>query len=101
MDFITSFTKKYERGNNIYLSCSKRGPQSDKCPGKAKYEKNSWLIQIYESCVNDIELHNQINFDIFKKMYEQNNFKNLQMNLKLYQRFYIKCLFLDNKASNL
>ena len=41
MDFITSFTKKYERGNNIYLSCSKRGPQSDKCPGKAKYEKNS------------------------------------------------------------
>ena len=99
MDFVTTFTKKYERGNNIYLTCSKRGPNSDKCPCKAKYEKNNNIIKIYESCVNNPEMHNQLNFGLFKEMFEQNNFTKVSMNLKLYQRYFVQCLFLEKKAN--
>ena len=99
MDFVATFTKKYERGNNIYLTCSKRGSNSDKCPGKAKYEKNNNIIKIYESCVNNPEMHNQINFGLFKEMFEQNNFTNVSMNLKLYQRYFVQYLFIEKKAN--
>ena len=99
MDFVTIFTKKYERGNNVYLACSKRGPNNDKCKGKAKHEKNKNIIKIYESCVNNPVLHNQTNFSTFKQMYEQNNFNNISMNLKLYLRYFVQCLFIDNKAN--
>lgn len=35
-DFITTFTKRFQKGNLIYLTCSKRGSNSNKCLGKAK-----------------------------------------------------------------
>ena len=42
MDFVTIFTKKYNRGNNVYLACYKRDPNNDKGKGKAKYEKKKY-----------------------------------------------------------
>ena len=50
MDFITEFQKKSETGNIVYLTCSKRGHNSQNCKGKAKYNKNTGKVEIYEQC---------------------------------------------------
>ena len=99
MEFITEFNKKYEKGNIVYLACSKRGTNSDTCKGKAKYNKKSGLVQIYEYCTNNINLHYNLNFDEFKEMYNKNNYDNLDMSLKIFQKYYVKCLLIDNKAN--
>lgn len=97
MDFITKFTKKSESGNIVYLTCSKRGNNSKNCPGKAKFNRKSGLVEIYKECKNEINLHTTMDFEKFKEHYDKNNFEGLNMELRLYQTYYIKCLIIDNK----
>ena len=47
MDILTIFN------NTVYLVCSKRGTNSDKCRGKAKYYKYTGEMIIYNKCTND------------------------------------------------
>ena len=67
MDFITNFTKKIERGNIIYLVCTKRGNKNEKCKGKAKFDRKTGKVVIYNKCVNDKNLHTTINYEEFLK----------------------------------
>lgn len=100
MDFIMDFSKKSETGNIVYLTCSKRGHNSQNWKGKAKYYKNTGKVKIYEQCKNDPNLHRSIDFDSFYENYKKNNLEHLDVKLRLYQKYYIKCLFLDNKIHN-
>ena len=100
MDILTIFNKKYEKGNIVYLVCSKRGTNSDKWRGKAKYYKKTGEIIIYNKCTNDPIIHNTIDINKFEQLYHDDNFNNIYMKLRLLQRYYTICLFKDNKAQN-
>lgn len=82
------------------MVCTKRGNQSKDCPGKAKYEKESGKIYIYQKCNNNNEKHNKIDFEEFKDSYYKKQYNKLNMNKIIFQKFYIKCLVLDNKITN-
>ena len=92
--------KKSESKNLVYLVCSKRGYNNDKCKGKAKFSRNNGKVIIYENCNNEDGSHDNTNFDYFYELYQSNSYKNINMNLKLYQKFYARCLYLDNKIKN-
>ena len=62
--------------------------------GKARFNKNTGDVEIYEKCLNINNNHLQIDFEIFKKCYISNNYENIDMSIRLYQKYFIKCLFL-------
>ena len=99
-DYITEYTKKRESGNNIYLVCSKRGKDSKNCLGKAKFNRLTGKLTIYSKCTNKKGNHNGIDINIFTKLFNNNIFKNINMELYLYQKYYIECLFKNNKVNN-
>ena len=41
-----------------------------------------------------------MDFNKFKTIYDTIEFNNINMNLKVIQNMYIKCLIIDNKISN-
>lgn len=41
-----------------------------------------------------------MDYNKFKKFFYNNNFKNINMKLKVFQKYYIKCLIETNKISN-
>ena len=96
MEFIIEFSKKYEKSNIVYLACSKRGTNSDICRDKVKYNKKSGLVQIYEKCTNNIDLHYYLKFDIFKEINNTNNYAELDLTLRIFQKYYVRCLLIDN-----
>ena len=51
-------------------------------------------MEIYEKCLNINNNHLQIDFEIFKKCYISNNYENIDMSIRLYQKYFIKCLLL-------
>ena len=99
MEFITEFNKEYEKSNIVYLECSKWGTNSDIYRGKAKYNKKSILVQINEKYSNNIYWLYYLKFDKSKEMYNTNNYANLDMSLLSFQKYYVKCLLLDNIAN--
>ena len=99
-NYITEYSKKNETENIIYLHCKKRGNKGDLCPGKAKYEKKTRKFIIYKKYINSNNIHKTIDIDEFKKIYYNNNCKNLDMSLIIYHKFYIVCLFNENKVTN-
>ena len=64
-EFITNYTKKSEYGNLIYLVCTKRGVNGKDCKGKAKFDRKTGKIAIYERINNDKNNHNKIKFEDF------------------------------------
>ena len=80
-DYITEYSKKYEIDNNIYLHCTKRGNSGNACPGKAKLEKETEKIIIYEKCNDKIIIHKSIGYENFKKLYHSDRLQNIDMNL--------------------
>ena len=96
MDFITKFQKKNQSGNLVYLVCSKRGKNSQNCKGKAKYYIKTGVLQIYEKCKNDRDLHTTLTFETFYDLYQTNIFENINMYLRLNQKYYVKCLLKNN-----
>ena len=98
MDFITKFTKKSQTANNVYLTCSKRGVNNQKCRGKGKYNIKTGILQIYEKCVNDKDLHTTMSLENFYDFYKQNNYENINMDLRYNQKLYVKCLLKDNEV---
>ena len=98
MDFITKFTKKSQTANNVYLTCSKRGINNQKCRRKAKYNIKTGILQIYEKCVNDKDLHTTMSLENFYDFYKQNNYENINMDLRYNQKLYVKCLLKDNEV---
>ena len=44
--------------------------------------------------------HNGLDFESFKKIYYSDNYKNIDMNIKLYQKYFAQCLILDNKCNS-
>lgn len=67
-NFIIKYAKK-EIQKNIYLACTKRGNNGQNCHGKAKFEKNTGKIIIYEKWDNSNNNHYIIEYDIFKKYF--------------------------------
>ena len=92
-NFQTTYTKKNEYGNLIYLVCSKRGYSSNICPGKAKYNKETGKLIIYEKCINNKNNHNLLDINLFRNHFKNNEYKNIDMNNKIFQKYYIQCLF--------
>lgn len=100
-EYITEFTKKKETDNYIYLVCTKRGPKGYKCPGKAKFDKKNFTVYIYEKCDNNNKIHNIImKYEQFKDKINKNSTEIIDINLKIYQKFYIQYLFEEGKINN-
>lgn len=99
-EFLTTFNRKSESGNLVYLVCSKRGYDGKACKGKAKFDRNKGIVYIYDKCDNNKNNHNIIDYEYFREMYNQDNYKNIDFNLYIYQKLYIKCLFEDNLINN-
>ena len=74
LEFITTFTKKYENSKTIYLVCNKRGQTSKICPGKARFIKENSLIEIYCKCKDDKLIHDTIEFETFYENYISNQY---------------------------
>ena len=93
--FFNDFYKKTESKNTIYLVCNKRGYSSNICPGKAKFNKDTGELSIYEKCINNNN-HNKVDYKEFRIFFNSKNFKNLDMNSKHFQKLFIQCLYEDN-----
>lgn len=96
-EYITTYTKKKESSISIFLVCSKRGSIINPCNGKAKYNKETGEVIIYKKCDNSNNTHQQMDFEIFKKAFLLDKYDKIDMNIKLFQKYYIKCLMLYNK----
>jgi len=88
-EYITEFTRKKESNKWIYLVCTKRGRIKNPCPGKAKYEKATGIIYVYEKCKNTNNNHKSIDSEKFNEMYRQNTFNNINMKNIIYQKFLV------------
>ena len=93
-EFITIYKKKSESKNIVYLVCSKRGYNNEKCKGKAKLNRKDGKLIMYEKCNNEDGSHDNIDFEKFFQMNKNNNYNNINMNLRIYQKFYIKSLLM-------
>ena len=92
----TKFLKKYEKGNFIYFECNKRRAG---CKGKCKFNKSTKMAYMIEECNKDI-IHDNRSFEMFYDDFKKNNIKNYNMFFKKYQEYFVKVLFLENKAKN-
>ena len=92
----TKFLKKYEKGNFIYFECNKRRAG---CKGKCKFNKSTKIAYMIEECNKDI-IHDNRSFEMFYDDFKKNNIKNYNMFFKKYQEYFVKVLFLENKAKN-
>ena len=70
------------------------------CHGKAKFGRKTGKVIIYERCNNEKYKHNKIIFDEFLKLYQKKELNNINMELTIYQKFFIKCLIMENKVHN-
>ena len=98
--FYYPIHKKKESAKTIYLVCSKRGINSKICPEKAKFDKSTGRVDIYKKCINKNNNHNSIDLEEFKKIYLSKNFNNIDMNLRLYQKYLIECSLLCNDINS-
>ena len=57
-------------------------------------------MYIYEKCDNVNNKHIIADYNDFREMYYKDEYTNIDLNLYVYQRFYIKCLFDENKIIN-
>ncbi len=81
------------------MVCNIRGKKNND-PGKAKFIKETGEIQIYEKCINVNSNHKGLDFEQFKKLYYSDNYKNVDMNIKLYQKFFVQCLLMYSKCNS-
>lgn len=77
--------------------CTKRGNKSNICKGKAKYDRKTGEIIIYNLCKNDKNLHVKMDYEEFKEKLKKNNIKDIDMNLYIYQKYYIRYNLIENK----
>lgn len=49
-DYYIEYIKKKESESTVYLVCRERGNNSQNCPGKAKYNKETGVVEIYIKC---------------------------------------------------
>ena len=98
-NYITEYAQKRKSKKFIYLQCTKRGSNGKNCSGKAKFLKEEGKIIIYEKCDNSKNNHYMMNYENYKKLYYNNNFSYINMNLKIFQKYYIRCLIENNKIS--
>ena len=88
-DFVTKFNLKNISKNFKYFICFKRARG---CEGKALYDIQKKEFKVYNSCNFDID-HNNFNYEEFVTIYNNNTFDKIDMNLKKFQRYYIRILF--------
>ena len=81
--------QKKESGNIVYLVCTKRGNKSNKYPGKAKHKKKEGKLIIYSKSINNNN-HNGLTFDEFNELYDTDQKQKLNLNVKLYQKYFIQ-----------
>ena len=72
--FHHKFHKKIERGNIIYLVCTKHGYKNEKCKGKTKFDRKTGKVFIYIKCINYKNLHTTITYEEFKNYYINLNY---------------------------
>ena len=82
------------------MVCNIRGNKKGNCPGKAIFIKITGEVQIYEECINLNLNHKGLDFEQFKKLYYSDNYKNVDMSIKLYQKYYVECLLIDSKCNS-
>ena len=88
-EYITEYTLKNKTKKFVYLVCTKRGNKTNLCLGKAKYEKNTGKLIIYENCI-DNNNHTKLNFERLKKLYRQENLNMIDINNIRYQKILCK-----------
>ena len=55
---------------------------------------------IYEKCDNSKNIHQTINFDEFKDLYLHKKLKDINMENKIFQKYFVRFLFQENKINN-
>ena len=93
-------SQKKESAKTIYLVCSKRWINSKICPWKAKFDKSTGRVDNYKKCINKNNNHNTIDLEEFKKINLSKNFNNIEMNLRLYQKYLIESSLLCNDINS-
>ena len=91
-NIITKFLFKNNSKNKEFYTCYKAGKG---CPGKAMYVINEDIFRVYVECNFNIK-HENITFEKFEIMYNNNKLNEINMNIKKYQRYYFRYLFKNN-----
>ncbi len=92
-NYITEYAQKRKTNKYIYLQCTKRGSNGKNCSGKAKFSKETGKILIYEKCDNSKNNHYVMDYVKFKNFFYHNDFNSINMNLKIFQKYYIYIYF--------
>ncbi len=69
------------------------------CPGKALYDIKNNEFRVYKECNFDIN-HEKCTFEKFEINYNNNDLTKIDINLKIYQRFFFRYLFKNKIATD-
>lgn len=93
-NIITKFNFKNASKNNKFYYCYKRGKG---CGGLAVYDIIREEFRVYKECNFEID-HENINYEAFERMYNNNKLDKIDLNLKKYQRYFFRAEFKNNEA---
>ena len=69
------------------------------CQGKALYDIKKQEFKVYNKCNFDIN-HENYKFEDFIQIYNKNTYDKIDINLKIYQRYFIRALFKFKQATD-
>ena len=69
------------------------------CGGLAIYDIIKEEFRVYKECDFEID-HENINFDTFERLYNNNKLDKIGMNLKKYQRYFFRSIFKNNDETD-
>ena len=81
------------------MVCSKRDYTCNICSGKAKFFKDTDKLVIYEKYINYKNNHSILDINLFRNYYKRKDYKSIDMNNKIFQKYLIQCLFEENSVN--
>ena len=69
------------------------------CGGLAIYDNLKEEFRVYKECNFEID-HENINFDTFERLYNNNKLDKIDINLKKYQRYFFRSIFKNKDATD-
>ena len=97
-NYITEFTKK-RKVKIIFIWYAPKGEIKVTYARKTKNNKTTGIISIYEKCKNNNN-HNIIEYENFKEKIINHSSDKIDINLKIYQKYFIRYLFEIGKIRN-
>ena len=93
-ELVTTFLFKNSSANKEFYTCFKKGKG---CDAKAFFDKTNNSFHVYKGCNVSID-HNNIKYEKFEMKCQNNELKDIDMNIKKYQRYYIRYAFKNKIA---